>query len=259
MAIDSYLLDGGVELGAEPRAAAPSSDTAGEISPAAADADRNANVLPNSVAVLPFTNLSSNQDDAYFAAAIHEEILNQLAKLSNLSVIARTSVMQYADTTKTIPDIARELNVETVMEGSVRYAGDSILVTAQLIDPETGLHLWSETYPGDRGDVSTHFAMQADIAMNIANALNAEFSAEEQERIESVSTQSSEAYDLYLSARSLNVPTSIGDAMLAIDNALRIDPNFADAWALKATLHSSLTIVVPAEEVPTQRRAGTCR
>jgi TolB-like protein len=229
------VLERGGGSGAESLATVPSPPPAGEVSAPATAAGGNAGALPNSVAVLPFANLSSSQKDAYFAAAIHEEILNQLAKLGSLSVIARTSVMQYANTTKTIPDIAGELDVETVMEGSVRYAGDSILVTAQLIDPETGLHLWSETYPGDRSDVSTHFAMQADIAMNVANALDAESSAEEQERIESIPTRSSEAYDLYLSARSLNVPATIGDAVLAIDNALASDPNFADAWALKAT------------------------
>jgi len=103
--------------------------------------DDQATVLPNSVAVLPFENLSPNSDDAYFAAGIHEEILNQLAKLSALNVIARTSVVQYADGDKSIPEIAAELNVEIVMEGSVRYADDRVLVTGQLIDPETNAHL----------------------------------------------------------------------------------------------------------------------
>jgi TolB-like protein len=256
MAIDRYVLEGGRAPSADSRAAVPSPDATNEISAPAGAVDLDANVLPNSVAVLPFTNLSSNPEDAFFAAAIHEEILNQLAKLSSLRVIARTSVMQYVDTTKTIPEIARELNVEAVMEGSVRYAGNSILVTAQLIDPKTGLHLWSETYPGDRSDVSTQFAMQADIAMNIANALEAEFSPAEQERIELLPTKSSEAYDLYLAARSLNVPASLDDALLAIDNALRIDPNFADAWALKSALHSSRTIVVPGDQIAKELQAS---
>jgi len=100
-------------------------------------------VLPNSVAVLPFDNLSLDPEDAFFAAGIHDEILNQLVKLSELNVIARTSVMQYAGTDKTIPEIAEELNVEMVMEGSVRYAGDEVRVTAQLIDGSTNTHIWT--------------------------------------------------------------------------------------------------------------------
>ncbi len=88
-------------------------------------------VLPNSVAVIPFENVSPNPDDAYYATGIHDEILNQLAKLSALNVIARTSMQQYANTQKSIPEIARELNVETVMEGSVRYTGGRIRITAQ--------------------------------------------------------------------------------------------------------------------------------
>ena len=112
---------------------------------------------------------------------MHEEILNQLVKLRNLNVIARTSVLQYANAPPSISQIAEELNVGAVMECSVRYAGDAILVTAQLIDPETNSHLWDNTYPGDLGDLSTVFAMQADIAMNIGSAVGAEFSLAEQQ------------------------------------------------------------------------------
>ena len=97
--------------------------------------------LPNSVAVLLCDNLSPDPDDAYFSAGIHDEILNQLTKLSKLSVIARTSVLTYANSGKTIPAIAAELNVGAVVECSVRFAGDAILVTAQLIDAETDSHL----------------------------------------------------------------------------------------------------------------------
>lgn len=127
-------------------------------------------VLPNSVAVLPFENLSPAPENAYFAAGIHEEILNQLVKLRNLSVISRTSVVRHTDSDLSIPEIANELNVETVMEGSVRYAGERVRISAQLIDADTDEHLWSDVYGRDFSDV---FAIQADIAMNIANALQA--------------------------------------------------------------------------------------
>jgi TolB-like protein len=188
-------------------------------------------VLPNSVAVLPFANMSPNPADAYFAQGVHEEVLNQLAKLKAVNVIARTSVLRYADTQTSIPDIARELNVQTVMEGSVRYAGDSVRITAQLIDPKTGAHLWSEAYQRKIDDV---FAIQADIAMNIANALRAEFSIEEQHAIEQRPTSSAEAYALYLKAR---VPGAESEQRLAlVDRALDLDPRFAAAYGLKASV-----------------------
>jgi TolB-like protein len=222
LVVDNYLLDDAGEIDSVREDA--------EEGDAATVAAEETGVLPNSVAVIPCTNLSPNEDDAYFAAAIHEEILNQLVKLSNLNVIARTSVMQYADTTKTIPEIASELNIESVMECSVRYAGDSFMVTAQLIDASTGSHLFSDAYPGDRSDVSTHFALQADIAMNVANALRAEYSQEEQDSIESLPTESNEAYDHYLLAQAFARQgfnaLAIVQAIEAYDRALAVDPDF---------------------------------
>ncbi len=200
-----------------------------------------AGVLPNSVAVLLCANLSPDPDDAYIAASIHDEILNQLVKIRALNVIARTSVLQYADAPPPISQIAEELNVGAVMECTVRYAGDAILVTAQLIDPETNSHLWSDTYPGDLSDLSTVFAMQADIAKNIANAVGAELSLGEQERIEEIPTDSPEAYALYLQARSARDPSA---AQRLLDQAIAFDRNFASAYAMKASLYSVSLISV---------------
>ena len=185
-------------------------------------------VLPNSVAVLPFENLSPDPENEFFAAGIHEEVLNQLAKLSALSVIARTTMVQYADRDKSIPQIAAELNVETVMEGSVRYADGRVLVTAQLIDPETNVHLWSESYNREFADI---FAIQADIAMNIANALEAEFSLDEQEQIEKLPTDSPEAYALYLRAMQEVAGPA---ASRYLNAAIAIDPDFALAYGTRA-------------------------
>jgi TolB-like protein len=195
------------------RSRAGTATPAAATAPSGADAAPVSDVLPNSVAVLPFANMSPNPDDAYFAQGIHEEVLNQLAKIGALNVIARTSVLRYAESTMAIPDIARELNVGTVMEGSVRYAGDDVRITAQLIDPKTGAHVWSEAYQRKIDDI---FAIQADIAMNIANALRAEFSLEEQPAIETPPTVSPEAYALYLQA--IDVP-----ALNAASRALRHD------------------------------------
>ena len=114
---------------------------------------------------MPFKNLSPDPDDAYFAAGIHEEIIGQLAKVPNLSVIAQTSVQPYADGEKSIPEIAAELDVEMVIEGSVRYSGERVGFTTNLIDPATGASRWSEVYDRELGDV---FVIQEDIAINIA-------------------------------------------------------------------------------------------
>ena len=190
-------------------------------------------VLPNSVAVLLCDNLSPDPDDAFFAEGIHEEILNQLVKIRALSVIARTSVLQYADAPPPIPQIAEELRVGAVMECSVRFAGDSIMVTAQLIDPKTNSHLWSDTYPGDLSDLSTVFAIQADIAMNIANALEAEFSLEEQASIEKIPTESPAAYSLYL--RAIDSWSRGGGTWRSeMDQAIALDSTFALAYATRA-------------------------
>jgi TolB-like protein len=196
--------------------------------------------LANSVAVLPLTNLSPNQADAYFAAGIHEEILNYLAKLKSLNVIARTSMTRYANTDKTIPEIGEELNVETILEGSVRYADDRVRVTTQLIDAQSGAHLWSEAYERDFKDI---FAIQADIAMSVANALNATFSPEEQREIERAPTISPEAYALQLQLLDLAARGNQGEQMLALaDLMIARDANFATPYAYKAVTYSSLLI-----------------
>ena len=195
------------------------------------DGEEPAGVLPNSVAVLPFENLSPDPDNAYFAAGMHEEILNQLVTLRNLSVISRTSVVRYADSGLSIPEIANELNVQTIMEGSVRYAGNRVRIAAQLIDAETDEHLWSDVYERDLTDV---FGIQSDIAMNVANALAAEFSLEEQERIERIPTDSPEAYDLYVKAGQVGI--EVGLAYL--DQAIDLDPDFALAYVRRGWYRS---------------------
>jgi len=194
-------------------------------------------LLPNSVAVLPFENLSPDTDNAYFAAGIHEEVLNQLVKLQNLSVISRTSVVRFAESNLSIPEIAKELNVETVMDGSVRYAGDRVRISVQLIDGETGEHLWSEVYEREFSGV---FAIQADIAKNIANSLEVELSLVEQESMEKVPTNSPAAYRLYLAA----LGPSGGLADVLLDRAIELDPEFALAYAEKALLSTAQLVGV---------------
>ena len=201
--------------------------------------------LRYSVAVLPLENLSPNPNDAYFAAGIHEEILNQLTKIKALSVIARTSVRKYQNTDKTIAEIADELGVGTIMEGSVRYAGERVRVTAQLIDGATSNHIWSESYERDLADV---FAIQADIATKIAAALEAELTAAEKQSVEKLPTDSPQAYAAYL--RALAIYQEHGHTVGALpgprqaiqghlDQALDLDPNFALAYVARARLNAS--------------------
>jgi class 3 adenylate cyclase/TolB-like protein len=217
-----------------PSSADAAVSASGSAEPAAASGR-----LPNSVAVLPFDSLSADPNDAYITAGIHEEILNQLVRLGSLNAISRTTMMRYAETTKSIPEIARELNVESVIEGSVRRDGDRVLVTVQLIDPQTDLHLWSESYPRELTDV---FAIQADIATNVARALEVELSASEQDRLaREAPTDSQEAYELYLAALGM---LGGGQNSLAIlerlDRAIELDPEFIDAWVLKVNAHAIL-------------------
>ena len=197
-------------------------------------------VLPNSVAVLPFANLSPDPGNAFFAAGIHDTILNELAKIRDMHVISRTAMLRYADGMTPIPQIAEELRVETVMEGSVQYANGRVLVTAQLIDPTTNAHLWSENYDREFADI---FAIQADIATKIAEAMQAQLTPDERQSIQLQMTDSPEAYALYLRAMELaDWDFSPGDSTAEfhglLDDAIGLDPAFARAYAAKANVYS---------------------
>jgi TolB-like protein/Tfp pilus assembly protein PilF len=206
------------------------------------EVEQIAGVLPNSIAVLPFANLSPDPDNAYFAAGIHESTLNQLATVRDFNVIARTSVMQYETDPPPIPEIAEALNVEMVMEGSVRYANDRVLITAQLIDGQSGIHLWADEYDRDLVDI---FAVQAEIASNIAMALEAELLPGELESIERAQTDSPDAYAAFLRAMVVAdggfyvVATANTRSIIRthLDEAIRLDPDFALAHAWKALMY----------------------
>ncbi len=202
-----------------------SEDTISE--PEAVDID------PKTVAVLPFENLSPDPDNAYFAAGIHEEVLNELTKIRDLNVIARTSVQQYLETQKTIPEIAKELSVANVMEGSVRYAGDRVRVTAQLIDGSTNLHLWSETFDRVIEDI---FGIQSDIALGIASALKATLSPDETRAVTAKPTENTEAFAAQLRGRAAFNQGNLTEALAQFGRAVELDPKYADALAQKAAV-----------------------
>jgi TolB-like protein/DNA-binding winged helix-turn-helix (wHTH) protein/Flp pilus assembly protein TadD len=196
-------------------------------------------VLPNSVAVLPFENLSPDPDNAFFAAGMHETTLNELAKVRDLHAMARTSVLRYADGQTPISQIAEDLNVQTVMEGTVQYADGRVRISVRLLDAVSGTPLWSEIYDREFTDI---FAIQMDIAHRIASALRANLTPRDKEMLAEKPTQSFEAYAAYLRAIGVGVleggldttPEQSAAIHQSLDQALTLDPNFAIVYALKA-------------------------
>lgn len=184
-----------------------------------------------SVAVLPFVNLSADKEDEYFSDGITDDILTQLSKIADLSVISRTSVMRYKGTNKSIREIGRELNVATILEGSVRRADNHVRIVAQLIDVRNDRHLWAETYDEE---VIQVLAIQSDVAKKIAAALQAELTPEEKERIDKRQTANLTAYEYYLRGRNFYYRYRKEDNETAITffkKALSLDTDYALAWA----------------------------
>ncbi len=190
-----------------------------------------------SIAVLPFANLSPDSSDAFFAAGITDDILSALAKIPEMVVISRTSTAQYEGTTKPVHQIAEELGVRNVLEGSVRRAGNRVRIVAQLIDAKSDRHLWTETYDRELTDM---FAVQTEIAEKVATALDAALSAEVSSQLAIVETKDPEAYALFLQGRELLLDAyeesesqsqKVRTAMSLFQRALERDPNYAAAWA----------------------------
>jgi len=192
-------------------------------------------ISEKSVAVLPFENLSDEKSNAYFAEGIQDEILTRLAKVGALKVISRTSTQHYASSPGNLPEIARQLGVANILEGSVQKAGDSVHINVQLIRAATDDHLWAEVYNRKLDDI---FAVEADVAGAIAEALNAKLSGAEQAAVEKRPTENLAAYEAYLRGRALNAAgydfATSRKLAAAYTEAVRLDPQFALAWAQKA-------------------------
>jgi TolB-like protein/class 3 adenylate cyclase/Flp pilus assembly protein TadD len=222
---------------ASPEQAAPvTASTASAIAPEAAlDKYR--------IAVLPFTNISADPEDEYFSDGMTEEIISKLSRLHDLKVIARTSVMQYKETGKGVAEIGRELQVGTILEGSVRKAGDRLRITAQLIDVASQAHIWSQDYDRALEDV---FAIQSAVAESVADALELALGPGEKRRLEAQGTQSVEAYHLYL--RGLHQfhrqsEEGLNNSIDYFQSALQQDPGFAQAHAGIAMAHQILGFI----------------
>jgi TolB-like protein/Tfp pilus assembly protein PilF len=193
----------------------------------------------SSVAVLPFTNLSGDPARDYFSDGMSEELLNLLARVPGLQVASRTSSFAYKGRNVDIREVGRELGVETVLEGSVRQAGDQVRITAQLIDADTGFHLWSQTYDRQLEDI---FQVQDEIAAAIVDRLRIELAPQEQQLAvrDKAPTQNVEAYELYLQGRAAWKRRGEDNLQRAIDlyqRALGLDPGFARAHAALASAY----------------------
>lgn len=184
-----------------------------------------------SIAVLPFTDMSQAKDQEFFSDGLTEDIITQLAKIKAFKVTSRTSVMQYKNNTKSIKQIGQELGASHILEGSVQHSGDQVRITAQLINTSTDEHLWAESYDRSMKDI---FSIQTDIATQIANALKAKLSPEEQLRIEKKYTNNTEAYQLYLQGRYYWNQRLAGPVRKSIDyfkQAIAKDSSYALAYA----------------------------
>jgi TolB-like protein/class 3 adenylate cyclase/Tfp pilus assembly protein PilF len=246
LALGGYFLS---RRSAPPTAAANAPSPAPVASPAAVSsaAPTLANVPEKTIAVLPFENLSDEKQNAFFTDGVQDEILTNLAKIADLKVISRTSVMQYkTGVARNLREIAQQLGVAHLVEGSVQRAANKVRVNAQLIDARNDVHLWAQTYDRDLADV---FAIQSEIAKAIADQLQAKLSPNEKAAIEQRPTTDLVAFDLYTRAKALRLSTvtfnvlakeNLLQAVELLNQALARDPAFLLAWCELASSHDQL-------------------
>ena len=210
-----------------------------------------ATIPEKSIAVLPFDSLSEDQANAFFAEGIQDEILARLAKISDLKVISRTSTQKYKSPPANLREIAQQLGVANVLEGSVQKAGDQVRISVQLINALNDSHLWAETYDRKLIDV---FQIETDLAQKIAASLEAKLTGKEKNELNSPGTNNPQAYETYLRALALHSSQSDADNAHMRDllrEAVQLDPNFAEAWAWLAVSESSRYFFP--EESPAQK------
>jgi len=204
-----------------------------------------ADAVEPSIAVLPFTNMSGDPENAFFADGVTEDIITALARIHGVKVISRTSAMRYRNTTKSLREIGSELGVMTILEGSVRKHGERVRIVAQLADARTDAHLWAETYDRKLEDI---FAIQTDVASQIASALEVSLSPGERARMSGRRTQNAEAYELYLQARyhwNQRTRTGLEKALGLFRRAIELDPDFPLAHTGLADVHVVISTYAP--------------
>ena len=209
------------------------------------------------IAVLPFENLSHDPDNAYFAEGIQQEILTRLASIASLKVISHTSTQQYQSKTRNLAEIAKQLGVANILEGSVQKAADQVRVNVQLVNAQTDSHLWADTYDRKLTDI---FGVESEIAKRIAESLQAKLSAREEKALAVKPTRNPEAYNAYLRglafmARSTYSNDALRKAIDSYEQAAQLDPNFALAWARLSRADANLYFV-RADQTATRRDAA---
>jgi TolB-like protein/DNA-binding winged helix-turn-helix (wHTH) protein/Tfp pilus assembly protein PilF len=216
-----------------------------------------------SLVVLPFENLSADKDQAYFADGMTDELIAHLAKIRSLRVISRTSSMEYKGTHKTLSQIARDLNVDALVEGTVLRSGDRVRITAELVQVATDRHLWAETYESQLGDI---LALQSHVASAIVNEIRVKLSPEDQVRLATARPVSTQSYENYLKGRYYWNKRSEEGLIKAIDYfqlAIKQDPNYALAYAGLADCYSiigsAIVGTVPTADVAPKARAAALR
>ena len=193
---------------------------------------------PKSIAVLPFANRSNQDDDLFFTDGIHDDLLTQLAKIHDLTVISRTSVMEYRDTPKNLKEIGAELGVSTILEGGVQKVGNRVRINTQLIEVATDKHLWAESF--DRELTAENiFDIQSEIARKIVHAVEIQLTPEEEHNLSEVPTQNLAAYEAYLQAQRIMSAANYSraqeiEAQAWLEKAVALDPKFAEAHAMLA-------------------------
>jgi TolB-like protein/AraC-like DNA-binding protein/Tfp pilus assembly protein PilF len=201
--------------------------------------------IEKSIAILPFKNLSENEENRYFADGVVEDILDRLAKISELKVVSRTSVEQFRESAESAPEIGKKLGVNYLLEGSVQRHHEKVRITIQLIDAKNDRHILSEKIDRDLKDI---LELESDIAKLIADKLQAAISTEEKQLIEKAHTHNTEAYDYYLMGRfywNIRSPESIAKSIGYFENAIHADSNYALAYAGLANAYYALTRYSP--------------
>ncbi len=229
----AHLVSGPLDADSTATAILPSARRSGEL------ATRALQRTP-SIAVLPFANMSAEQDNEYFCDGLAEELLNSLAKVEGLKVAARTSAFSFKGKDANVGEIGRALNVNSVLEGSVRQSGHRLRITVRLVNVSDGYHLWAERYDREMRDV---FDVQEDIAREIVGKLRPTLSGEQQERMNKRYTENAEAYQLYLKGRfhwNKRSPEGLRRAIEYFKQAVALDPNYALAYTGLADAYSTL-------------------
>jgi adenylate cyclase len=210
--------------------------------PAAAPTSAPTLAKANRIAVLPFANLSADKDNEYFSDGMTEEMISKLSRVPGLEVIARTSIITYKASNKKVAEIAKELNVGTVLEGSVRRTGDKLRITAQLINASNETHLWSNDYDRELKDV---FAIQSEVARNVAEALRVTLSSASLQQVEKRGTENLEAYDLFLQGlyhQNTGTQEGLEKSLVLFEGAIEKDNRFARVYAAIALSYDILGI-----------------